>query len=76
MNKRRRTEIEKLIERLADLESDIDGLYSEEEEYRDNMPENLQGSERYEAADSACDALSSARDSIGEAASYLQEALG
>jgi hypothetical protein len=47
---------------------------AEEEEYRDNMPENLQGSERYETADTACDNLQSAIDSLEEAFEYLNEA--
>ena len=48
---------------------------SEEEEYRDNMPENLQGSEKYETAEAAIDALSTAIDSISEACNSLEEAM-
>ena len=49
-------------------------LQAEEEEYRDNMPENLQGSERYEAADAAVDNMSSAVDALDEAISSIESA--
>ena len=39
------------------------------------MPENLQGSERYEAAESACDNLDNAYDSLDEAISAIEEAI-
>ena len=46
------------------------------EEYRDNIPENMQGSERYEQAESACDSLSEAVDSISAAIDSINEAMG
>lgn len=88
MNKPRRKQIQDVIERLGTLQGemeslmeDIESIQADEEEYRDNMPENLQGSERYEIADAACDALESAKDSlegskdgIDEVISSLEEA--
>ena len=50
-------------------------LQAEEEEYRDNIPENMQESERYEKADEACDNLSSAVDSLEEAISSIEAAI-
>lgn len=44
-------------------------------EYRDNIPENMQESERYEKADEACDNLSSAVDSLEEAISSIEAAI-
>ncbi|MBM6886191.1 hypothetical protein [Pseudoflavonifractor phocaeensis] len=38
------------------------------------MPENLQGSERYEAADAAVDNMSSAVDALDEAISSIESA--
>ena len=55
--------------------SELECLKEEEEEYRDNMPENLQGSERYERADEACDSLDSAYSSLEEAIEYIDEAI-
>lgn len=54
MNKQRRKSLNKLIEKLEEVKSDLESLKDEEEEYRDNMPENLQGSERYEKAEDNC----------------------
>ena len=47
---------------------------AEEEEYRDNIPENLQGGERYEKAEAACDSLSAAVDGIEDILSSIEEA--
>ena len=71
MNNARRKEIARaiaLIEeakaKLEEATSIVADAQSEEEEYRDNMPENLQGSDRYQQADSACDALSDASSEL------------
>ena len=53
MNNARRKEISKIRDDLASLYSDIETLMDEEQEYLDNMPENLQGSEKYETAEDA-----------------------
>lgn len=77
MNKQRRKEIEKLINRieetvdnfLSEMESiqiDLESIRDDEQDYLDNIPENLQGSERYEIAETAVDNLDSACDSIGD----------
>ena len=75
MNKQRRKEISDLIERFESLCGDVESILEEEEEYRDNIPENLQGSERYERAEEACDNISSALDSLDEVIEYLGNAL-
>lgn len=88
MNKQRRkiiyeinTKLEALQGEMETLLEDIQGVIDEETEYRDNIPENMQGSERYENADSACDALQSAydtletsKDNIADVTSSLEEA--
>ncbi len=50
-------------------------LQEQEEEYRDNMPENLQGSEKYERADEACSNLSDAYDSLQDAIDNITAAI-
>ncbi|MBB6191489.1 glucose-6-phosphate isomerase [Sphingobium wenxiniae] len=71
MNRERRKEILGIIASLEDLAMQIgtivemiDGAKSDEEEYRDNIPENLQRSERYYRAEASAEALSSAYDEI------------
>lgn len=73
MNKLRRKNIQEVIDKLKSLqndleslESDVESIQDEEIEYRDNMPENLQGSERYEQADNACDSLETAKDGLSD----------
>lgn len=58
---------------MESLTEDIEAVFDEESEYRDNMPENLQGSEKYEKADSACDSLESAKDTFDEALESLND---
>ena len=74
MNKARRKALAEIREQLEVLQDQLMTISEEEEEYRDNIPENLQCSERYEKADQACDALSYACDSLEELISYIEEA--
>lgn len=76
MNRMRRKQLDAILAKLEELKEEVAVLQEEEEEYRDNMPENLQGSEKYEKADAACDALSSTVDAIEEAVGYIEEAVG
>ncbi len=64
MNKQRRKAIENVTGKMRDLLVDLEVLRDEEEEYRDSIPENLQGSERYEKADECVDGLTEAIDEI------------
>lgn len=74
MNNQRRKEIDKLISSIDALKNMAEGLLSEEEDYRDNIPENLQGSQRYDDADEACDHLDDAIACIEDAINALEEA--
>lgn len=66
MNKIRRKNLQTIIDRLEDIKADLEEITYEEEEYRDNIPENLQSSEKYERADGACDNLNDAADTLDE----------
>ena len=80
MNNARRRYINKIIHRimkighdnvspdeLKDIANEIEIIQNEEEDYRDNIPENMYGGSKYEAADEACDNLSYAYSCIDEA---------
>lgn len=74
-------EITKLSEKMESILENIEIIKEEEEEYRDNIPENLQGSVRYSNADEAVDNLDSAYgtlqealDNLGDVTSSLEEA--
>lgn len=74
MNKARRKALDEVISKIEEAKELLENLQAEEEEYRGNMPENLQGSERYEAADAAVDNMSSAVDALDEAISSIESA--
>ena len=80
MNKQRRRTIYEINTRLEALQGEMESLLDdilavidEETEYRDNIPENMQGGERYEMADSACDSLQSAYDTLKSAKNNLDD---
>ena len=73
MNKARRKSIQDVANQLEELKSTLTEIQGEEEEYRDNIPENLQGSQQYETADEACDTLSEAVDGLEDIITSLSE---
>lgn len=75
MNKIRRKNLQSIIDQLEELKSSLEGLQAEEEEYRDNIPENMQGSERCEKADEASGNLSGAVDNLEEVISGIKAAI-
>ena len=60
MNKERRKGLQAIHEKITDLRDELELLMGEEEDYRDNMPENLQGSEKYDRANDVCEMLDAA----------------
>jgi hypothetical protein len=75
MNRERRKALQDISTQLEELKGCLEDLMEEEEEYRDNIPENLQGSERYERAEEACDNLGSAVDELDTVIEYIEAAM-
>jgi len=80
MNKTRRKQIEKALEeltgikeRIEEFKSMVEGIKDEEQDYYDNVPENLQGTERYETSEQAADNLDVAFQAIESVESSLEE---
>lgn len=71
MNKERKKRLGELSEQITDLKYSLEAILEEEETYMYNIPENLQGSARYEAAEEAVDNLESAIDSLDDTLSYI-----
>lgn len=71
-----------LSEKAESILNDLESIKGEEEEYLENIPENLQNSERYAAEeaveylDGAYDTLQEAIDNIADVISALEEACG
>lgn len=74
MNKARRKKLRTLAEQLDDIMIELEMLKDEEETYLYNIPENLQGSDRYEAAENAVNSLDTACDALDETISSIEEA--
>lgn len=75
MNKQRRKEIDNLISDAIRLETSIEDLLAEEQDYFDNIPENLQSSEKAEIAENAISNLEEALDNIRECVDNLESIL-
>ena len=82
MNSARRLQIKNIMSKLNDIKSQLDALkeavtdiQAEEEEYRDNMPENLQESDRYCKADEACDKIEDANNNFDNIDEEIEAAL-
>ena len=73
MNNARRKEITSIIEQVEELKDKLENILADEDEYRDNMPENLWGSEQYETSENASENLENVISSLGEAVEYLEE---
>ena len=76
MNDRRRkrlSEASALLSRASNIISDV---LDEEQDCLDNMPENLQYSDRYESMEAAVDRLNDALSELDSAENSLLEARG
>ncbi len=74
MNRTRRKTLEEIYDKLSEMKELLEQVKDEEEECRDNIPENLWGSERYEKADEACNNLDFAASSLEEVLDYIESA--
>ena len=76
MNKRRRQEIQEVIDEMGMLESRLNSIMEDEQDYLYNIPENLTSSIKYEEAEETVSVLNEAIDLISEIVLCLEEAKG
>lgn len=76
MNKERRKQIEDLINKIEECMAECETIGSEERDYYDNMPENMQSGDKGQAASDAADAIDSARDDLENSRDNLQQSMG
>ncbi len=74
MNKDKRTRIAQAVSLLETAFNIVESVRDDEQDCLDNMPENLEYSERYEKMENAVDKLDDAISSIEEAKDALGEA--
>ena len=75
MNKQRRSTIKTAMLHIEKAVELIQDVKYEEQDALDNMPENLQNSERYEAMENAIDSLEDALDGIEDVKDCLDRAV-
>ena len=75
MNKLRRKAIQSIFDKLTELQEEIEAIKDAEDECRENMPENLHGSERYEQSETASSNMEEAIDYISSACDSLESVL-
>lgn len=73
MNKNRRSKISEVINKLGIIAGELDGVYDEEEAVYENMPENLQGSQRYSDMEETLAYLDDAKSHLEDAVTALEE---
>ena len=73
MNKARRKEIGKIIDRLEEIKVDLQFVHDDEQDAYDNTPESLQEGERYAESEEAITAMEDADGAIQEAIDYLSD---
>ncbi len=81
MNKNRRKELMEWVRKAEEwaaqgegLKSELENICSDEQDYFDNMPENLQGGQRGMDAEEAIDAMNEAIDCMCNAIEAAEEA--
>lgn len=73
MNKQRRNAIERVIDTLTNMQSELDNIREEEQDAYDNLPEGIQDSERGESMYENIDTLETAYNDLDDIISNLQE---
>jgi flagellar biosynthesis chaperone FliJ len=71
MNNQRRKEIKNVICKLETVKEEINRILDDEQDYYDNMPENLQNSIRGMDSDEAISNLNDAMDAVDTAVDSL-----
>ena len=75
MNNQRRNDLRAIIAKIAAAAKEIESIRDDEAECRDNIPENLRMSDRYEKADDAVCALDDACLAFDELFDHLECAI-
>jgi hypothetical protein len=76
MNNKRRSDLQRLSSQLEQILSELETIQSDEETSRDNIPENLWNTERYEQSEMACDSLGEAVDGLSSVIENISDAIG
>lgn len=75
MNKQRRKALAEVLEKIEVARALLEDIAGEEEDYKDNIPENLQTSDRYQQAENACTNMVEAGEALEDVICKLEEAM-
>lgn len=75
MNKTTRKELSSYLDELDEIKESIQGIADDEQDKADNMPDNLQMSEKHDLYEEIAEKLNDAVSSLEEATDYIQEAI-
>ena len=80
MNNTRRKAISELSQKVGSIKGEVEELMqsiedikSEEEDYKENIPENLQGGDKYELAEAAIENLEEAYNGLNDIVGILED---
>ena len=74
MNNNQRKELAKIIDRIEEIKNDIEYVRDGEQEKIDNMPDNLQGSEKCSLMEEAVSNLDDALGQLEDVIEYINSA--
>ena len=75
MNSKRRAYLKSAVDMLRQSKSIVERAQEAEQDALDNLPENLEDSERYSKMENAADSLSDACDALDEAIGLIEDAV-
>ena len=75
MNNPRRKKLNTILEQLIEIHAVLEEVKDEEQDYFDNIPENLRNSKYYDKAENAVAALEDALSMFDEVADNIETAL-
>ena len=73
MNTKRKKQLAELATKLEEIQRSLEEIQDEEQDYYDNIPENLQDSERAQTSDNCLDLLTTSIDTLIEVIEHLED---
>ena len=75
MNKKRKAQVQSVIKDIIVCADSLSSIREEEDDARDSIPENLEGSERYSYSEECSEAIDTAESSLRDIAQELEDSL-
>jgi hypothetical protein len=76
MNKQRRGILLSILDRIEAIKADLESTRDDEQEFFDNMPENLRDSQKGQDAEDAIASMEEALSSLDDAFAAIETAIG